>query len=515
VDCIYKSLPTYHLSFFLLIAQTSFWHSQGELRFLMLKRAMDVFYASVGTAIDLTNGGDSSDAKESDKANNWQINVATAAAASFYSLTGARERAATVTSSSGSSRKLIQNAWGMVSLPAVKTLSLQASRLLKGAAVADRIEICGVHCFVLSKQPAPELAAAIKRNQRLHQRRKPIATLSTIDEQEEHAPATRCNSMPFARSSSTRYRQRDVIFHLTGGGFFAHIIATDLPLLLDWSAATHAVVICPEYALLPENTFPVALTQVENVYQALVSNQAVSALGFETNRIIVTGESAGGNLAASLCVSLCGGKAAGSSIDCDDNPNSAQPRNMPVKEDVDEGVDFESWHPISNSTSSHKKDESFSSSLRMPDALMLSCPVLNLSLELTYSAVVGAEDPVLPSGLISAISDAYLPPSLGVSKKNPLASPFYASDAVLRQFPPTLLFSSSTDPLLDDSVIFNQRLRSFGVESDLVAAHNLPHAYWGLGTAGFPEACQVQERCADWLAFQLTRDGGTQGESPS
>ena len=455
---------------------------------------MDVFYASVGTAMDLTGTGELGSEQESDAAN-WQLTLVTAAAASFYSVTGARDKAAAVTSSSASASSLIHNAWGMVSLPAVKNLSLQASRLLKGAAVADRIEICGVHCFVLSSDPAPELAAAIKRNRRLHQRRKPIATLSTIDEQEEHTPATRrSSSKPFVRSSNRRYRQRDVIFHLTGGGFFAHIHTTDLPYLLDWSAATGAVVICPEYALLPEHTFPVALRQVEKVYQALVSDEAVSVLGFETNRIVVTGESAGGNLAASLCVMLCMNRAG--------TPTSHLP------EVVVEG------RPVQAST--NNKDaggelcsalEASTSPVRLPDALMLSCPVLNLSLEMSHSRVVGTDDPVLPSGLISAISDAYLPKRLGISKKDPLASPFYASDAILRQFPPTLLFASSVDPLLDDSVVFNQRLRGHGVDSDLIAAHNLPHAYLGLGTAGFPEALQVQEQCVNWLAFQLTRDG--------
>jgi len=248
------------------------------------------------------------------------------------------------------------------------------------------------------------------------------------------------------------------------------------------------------------------LNQIESVYRALVSNEAVSALGFETNRIIVTGESAGGNLAASLCVSLA------DAMPSTSNPNSpasgAQAASTETKAVKLEG----SWHSTNDG-----KNESFDSScsLRMPNALMLSCPVLNLSLEPSYSGVVGAEDPVLPSGLISAISDAYLPPSLGISKKNPLASPFYAPDAVLRQFPPTLLFASSTDPLLDDSVSFNQRLKLAGVESDLIAAHNWPHAYLGLGTAGFPEALQVQERCVDWLKLQLSGDDDSSGREAS
>jgi acetyl esterase/lipase len=454
----------------------------------MLKRAMDVFYASVGTAMNLTgNGENNRHDKDSAK---WQLTLVTAAVASFYSVTGARDKAAAVTSSSESASYLIRNAWGMVSLPAVKNLSLQASRLLKGAAVADRIEICGVHCFVLSSDPAPELAAAIKRSHRLHQRRKPIPTLSTIDEQEEHNPCSHRRSITsFVRSSSRRYRQRDVIFHLTGGGFFAHIHSTDLPYLLDWSAATGAVVICPEYALLPEHTFPAALNQVDEVYRALVSDDAFSVLGFETNRIIVTGESAGGNLAASLCVKLC-----------------TDPAVIPV--DTYQIVSMEKGY-----MENHEKitdcdngaHPSCPNAVRLPNALMLSCPVLNLSLEMSHSRVIGTDDPVLPSGLISAISDAYLPTKLGISKKDPLASPFYASNEILRHFPPTLLFASSNDPLLDDSVVFNQRLREHGVDSDLIAAHNLPHAYLGLGTAGFPEAQQIQEKCMSWLNEQLMK----------
>jgi acetyl esterase/lipase len=447
----------------------------------MIKRAMDVFYASVGTAIDITG----QDSKENHNENAmWQVPLVTAAVASFYSVTGARDRVVEVTSSSRSAQRLIKEAWGMVSLPSVKNLSLQASRLLKGAAVADRIEICGVPCFVLSREPAPELAAAIKRNRRMHQRRKPIATLSTIDElEEEESPSTHnssCCRRPFARSSGTRYRQRDVIFHLTGGGFFAHIIASDLPYLLDWSAKTGAVVICPEYALLPEHTFPFALHQVERVYQALVSDEAVTALGFETNTIVVTGESAGGNLAAALCVKI-GTAAATSAVD-------------------DDAVLISSGSPPIETTTTKTKR------VPMPDALMLSCPVLNLSLELSLSRVAGTNDPVLPSGLLTAISDAYLPPELGIGKREPLASPLFASDQVLSHFPPTLLFASSQDPVLDDAVVFNQRLRSLGVDSDLFAANNMPHAYLGLGTAGFPEAQQVQQLCVNWLNRQLANE---------
>ena len=366
---------------------------------------------------------------------------------------------------------------GMVSLPAIKTLMLHSSRLLKGASVADRLHISGVPCFVLSRNPAPELAATLKRQRNRtgsHHPPQHWSRMSTISETASENPSHDFDSSERSFAGSCgRYRQRDVIFHLTGGGFFAHTIASELPYLLDWSAATGAVVICPEYALLPENTFPVALDQILAVYSALVRGVD---LGFEVNRIIVTGESAGGNLAAALCVHL-----------------GRQKLETLSRRD-------ESLHPT-DQNSSHQMICSRGPT-KMPDGIMLSCAALNLSLEMSHSRIIGTEDPVLPSGLISAISDAYLPE--GFSKKDPLASPFYASDAVLAQFPPALLFAGSNDPLLDDSVTFNERLRCCGVESELRAAHNMPHAYWGLGTAGFPEAQQVQQECQEWLKRQFS-----------
>jgi acetyl esterase/lipase len=135
--------------------------------------------------------------------------------------------------------------------------------------------------------------------------------------------------------------------------------------------------------------------------------------------------------------------------------------------------------------------------------MLLSCPVLDLAsgpqpFDSSYEMTV---DPVLSTGLVSAISDAYVPK--GIRKNISLISPLYATDAFLERLPPTLIFGSSNDPVLDDSVTFNQRLNSLGVSSELRAVDNLPHAYLGLGTAGFPEARQVQRQIEEWLIEQL------------
>jgi len=436
-----------------------FWISTGEIRFLMVKRFMDIYYASVGVGVHCT------------KDHSFFLPLVAGAAASFYTITGAPTPTVV---NDGSSQELIQHAWGMVSLPVLKNLMLQASRLVKGAAVADRIVLCGVPCFILSKDPAPELAAVLQRQAKAENSSPNLSQLSTIAETEIHVEEDWNVPKSFVGHKG-QYRQRDVILHLTGGGFFAHTIASDLPYLLDWSSSTGSVVICPEYALLPEHQFPTQLNEIERIYAALASGNTGAELGFDANSIIVTGESAGGNLAAALCVKLA--------MQSESNTETPALQTAGSEETLD-----------SQTTLDDK--------IRMPDAIMLSCPALNLTTELSHSRVVGTEDPVLPNALISAISEAYLPND--VASTHCLVSPFYAQDAVLRKFPPTLLFASSKDPLLDDSVTFNERLKVLGVDSELMAVHNVPHAYLGLGTAGFPEAVQVQQYAMDWMSSKFS-----------
>ena len=493
---------------------------------------MDLLYASVGTAVKVTKASDNTTIPTEGRIG-WKLPMAVAAAASYYSFFDPSRRALEAVSSS--SLDLIQYAWGMVSLPAIKQLSLRASRILKGAAIAERITIAGVPCFVLSRDPSPgmsfllsccrrnaknvsdthfivtiiriiELSAALVRSKR--KRRTSInPSLSTIEERTESDLDTSMDSQQVLEAHQETdtqprrlYPKKDIILHFTGGGFFAHTLASDIPFLLDWSGATNAIVICPEYSLLPDNVFPVALDQVTDVYCSLVSGDASQVLGLEADRIIVTGESAGGNLAAALCVKLSLDNIMGDTV----TTTTVAANDGPLS-------DMEA----SNLTTSLSNDSDALSvwKIRMPDAIMLSCPALNLTLDLSPSRVLGQQDPVLPSGLISAISDAYAPPTLGINKKDPLVSPYYAPDEVLRLFPPILLFASSDDPLLDDSVDFNRRCRSLGVDSKLGAVSHMPHAYWGLGTAGFPEALQVQHECQEWLVRQFNnRDGGESNE---
>jgi acetyl esterase/lipase len=394
---------------------------------------MDLFYASIGKAIELTRGQqesqDTSPESTDTKSSNLWTYVVASLAASYYNVIGPAAKSSQVIQNARGAKSVIQNAWGVVSLPAIKRASLEATRILKGAAIADRIEIDGISCFVLSREPFPALTSALRRYRRQQQRED--VRLGTIHEQ---------LSLGHASVNVSGFVRRNVIFHLTGGGFYAHTIAGDLPYLLDWSAATDSVVIIPEYALLPEHKFPDAIAQITQLYRAVRCGQAATLLGFHANKIIVSGESAGGNLAAALCVTII--------MDRDESEyvQLTPSKSMDLVTDQEESFEEED-----------EGEEPFGvpmneGGIPLPDAVLLSCPALNLSLETSPSRLVGADDPVLPSGLIAAISNSYLPIDGEFHKTHPIASPYFASDETLSQFPPTLIFTSYEDPFLDDSV---------------------------------------------------------------
>ncbi len=162
----------------------SIWGSQESFRYNVIKYVMDCLYASFGTAHSITQSAHGNGDGTNKNSNNHYASssigttLAAAIAASYYAVVGPGAKSAKVlgsnttttnsrigtptadiatTSSSAyhayNPSKIMQDSWGLISMPYVKTFSLQASRLLKGAAIAERIHISGVPCFVLSKEP--------------------------------------------------------------------------------------------------------------------------------------------------------------------------------------------------------------------------------------------------------------------------------------------------------------------------------------------------------------------------
>uniref|UniRef100_A0A7S2DMG0 Alpha/beta hydrolase fold-3 domain-containing protein n=1 Tax=Octactis speculum TaxID=3111310 RepID=A0A7S2DMG0_9STRA len=258
----------------------------------------------------------------------------------------------------------------------------------------------------------------------------------------------------------------NVIFYCHGGAFVADLHASDLATIRQWACKTGAVVVVPMYALAPEYPFPTGLNQLLDVYTAVIHEGFLTAGVTIPSKVVCYGDSAGGNLATALCAKL-----------------------------------------IMNSKVQGLR-------ARLPDALMLAYPALNLSMASSPSRVIHAFDPVLPIGVMYAVMDMYPDPSqfgsrekpgLPLPHSDPLLSPYHLPDEILELFPPTTLMVGDFDPLIDDSVDFHTRLQRVGVPSQLKIARQCPHGFFGLVDL-FPEAQAVADTVSMnmWTIFHAS-----------
>ena len=95
-------------------------------------------------------------------------------------------------------------------------------------------------------------------------------------------------------------RVRPALFHIHGGGFILGDVAMMTPLSQARARTLDCVVVSVDYRLAPETPYP---GPVEDCYAGLkwLADNA-AALGVDPARIVVGGESAGGGLAAALCL---------------------------------------------------------------------------------------------------------------------------------------------------------------------------------------------------------------------
>jgi acetyl esterase/lipase len=217
-----------------------------------------------------------------------------------------------------------------------------------------------------------------------------------------------------------------ILLYIHGGGFVGSSFASDVVMLARW-AQRHPglVVVYPHYSLSPEVRFPVALEECFQAYCAAraVCDRAVRA--GRTGRIVMFGESAGGNLAAAVCVRCARTKTT------------------------------------------------------MPDRLILAYPALNLNSAPSPSRALHLSDPVVPLRMLQRLAAAYMPEgSAGRFTRNPEVHPVLAPDEVLECFPRTELVLGGLDPLLDDGIEFHLRLRRLGVRGELLVYRALPHGFF-------------------------------------
>eukprot|EP00662_Eupelagonemidae_sp_cell21_P055097 gene55097-61322_t len=137
---------------------------------------------------------------------------------------------------------------------------------------------------------------------------------------------------------------------------------------------------------------------------------------------------------------------------------------------------------------------------RVPDAVLVAYPALRIRMAIGPSRLLSVFDPLLPLGILRRCLEAYAgddePPQGGQansvargpkmqtippSSQDPLLSPNEAPAELLLRLPRIRLLASEFDPLLDDSVEMGHRLRDAGhPDWRLEVAKGIPHGFLSL-----------------------------------
>lgn len=190
-----------------------------------------------------------------------------------------------------------------------------------------------------------------------------------------------------------------------------------------------AVVVSVDYRLAPEHRFPAALEDAEAAVRWVAG--AGGELGVDAGRVAVAGDSAGGNLAAAVCLAL-------------------RERSGPP-------VVFQ----------------------------LLVYPVLDAGMD-TSSYRDNAEGYFLTAQHLRWYWDQYVPDA--AQRDDQLASPLRARD--LSGLPPAHIVTAEHDPLRDEGEAYANRLRDAGVAVTNVRYGGAFHGFFSLG-AFLPAAAQA------------------------
>ena len=231
---------------------------------------------------------------------------------------------------------------------------------------------------------------------------------------------------------------KPVVLWLHGGAFILPAVPdVHVRMVARICAEIGAVGFLPDYRLAPFKRFPAALDDCERAYRALLE------LGFKAERILIGGDSAGGNLCLGVLQRIA------------------------------------------------------KAGLPMPAGVVPVSPVTEMGrIHAPPSRYTKSKcDPLLPIVSLQRVDDLY---AGGWDASDPELSPLYAD---CTGFPPMYLLASDNEVLLDDTVLFARRAREAGVDVRMDVWPILPHAF-PLFEPIFPECAQAR---LDMVAFMRER----------
>ena len=293
---------------------------------------------------------------------------------------------------------------------------------------------------LLAEGKPPEGAgiAALRRHYNLS-RRQFLSELEPVESVFHILPAERgVPRLTIIRPRGYRTGERlPALVYLHGGGWSLGSLATYEPLCRQLANACNMIVIWVEYRLAPEHPFPAAYDDTLAAWRWVQQN--TNEIGADPARISIGGDSAGGNLAATVALTLRG-------------ETGIQPwRQLLLYPCLD----------LSASLPSHRK---------LADGYLLTAP------------------------LYAWYRNNYL---AGAHTDDPRLSPLFVED--VSGLPPTIVLYAGFDPLRDEAAAYTIKLTLAGVPVETLYFADMIHGFLTMGGV-IPAAQAAVTRIAGMLS---------------
>jgi acetyl esterase len=230
-----------------------------------------------------------------------------------------------------------------------------------------------------------------------------------------------------------------MLVYAHGGGFVRGDLDTHDPVCRVLCATAQCLVVSVDYRLAPEHPFPAALEDC--LFATRWTQTHAAVLRGDARRLFVAGDSAGGNLAAMVCL------------------RAREARNLPIQ------------------------------------GQMLFYPVTAHYDPPTPSYLEFAEGHFLTRDAMRWFIDLYLGPATSPVDAFPLAA------ATLRNLPPALVITAECDPLRDEGRAYSDRLRAAGVVSEYRCIDGMLHGFMSHSDL-HPQARDAMREACVWIRSQ-------------
>ena len=240
-----------------------------------------------------------------------------------------------------------------------------------------------------------------------------------------------------------------LLIHFHGGGFIALSSFSHENYTRIWARDVKGLtILSADYRLAPDFSFPYAFNDAYRTYKYAVET-CERNFGFKPRKILLAGDSAGGNLACSVTV------------------------------------------------------RAIQDNYRVPDGILLIYPVVDMRRKFSPSLMWSVNDRIVPFVFLECCMNAYLgaPEQAKITSLDTRCSPALAGDDILKRMPPTRIVVGDCDPLMDQSIRFAHHLARLKVDVQCKIFQAMPHGFcsfiWPM--VGVPEVEKCVDACSELL----------------